>query len=395
MDNAVPLAGIQVVSVEQAIAAPLCSRQLAELGARVIKIERRGEGDFARAYDSRVKGQSSHFIWTNRCKESITLDLKQDAVAPVLERLLAETDVLIQNLAPSAAGRLGLSYEELQHRFPRLIVCNISGYGSSGPLATKKAYDLMVQAEAGFLSITGSPEHMAKSGISIADIAAGMQAYGAILAALIKRGKTGLGSRIDISMLEAMVEWMGFPLYYAYDGAPPPSRSGTDHASIFPYGAFRTGDDKIIMLGLQNEREWKVFCESVLDLPELASDRRFHSNSLRSEHRVVLKKLIENRFSEFTARQLMKKLDEARIACASVNDMDAVWNHPQLKALDRIVEIDSPAGRLKSFRSPVNNSSYQAVTGAVPAVGEHTDKILAELGFTAEQVALFRHQELI
>ena len=395
MDNSPPLAGTQVVSIEHAIAAPLCTRQLAELGARVIKIERRLTGDFARAYDTRVKGLSSHFVWTNRGKESLTLDLKKQPAQKILHKLLATSDILVQNLAPSAAARMGLAFEELHGRYPKLIVCNISGYGDSGPYADRKAYDLLVQAEAGFLSVTGTPDSMAKSGISIADISAGMQAHAAILAALIKRSRTGVGSKIDISMLEAMVEWMGFPLYYAYDGAQPPARTGTDHASIYPYGAFETGDGKVIMVGLQNEREWQVFCNDVLEQPELENDERFATNTLRSTNREQLKQIIQQKFALLSADQLVSKLDRARIACANVNDMAAVWDHPQLHALQRVVEIDTPNGPVKSFRSPGNNNTYQHQSAAVPDVGEHSDSILSELGFEDNDIVQLRAEEII
>lgn len=395
MDNSPPLAGIQVVSIEHAIAAPLCTRQLAELGARVIKIERRKTGDFARDYDSRVKGLSSHFVWTNRGKESVTLDLKKREAQRILHKLLERADILVQNLAPSAASRLGLGYENLLESYPQLIVCNISGYGESGPYADRKAYDLLVQAEAGFLSVTGTPDLMAKSGISIADIAAGMQAQAAILAALIKRSKTGSGCKINISMLEAMVEWMGFPLYYAYDGAEPPVRSGNDHASIYPYGAFTTSDEKIVMVGLQNEREWQVFCGEVLQQPDLTSDARFHTNSLRSNNREALRRIIQKQFSALSAEQLIAKLDQARIACANVNDMAAVWRHPQLRALQRIVEVGTPNGPVESFLPPGNNSSFQCQPGAVPDIGQHSVPILAELGFTENEIAHFETEEII
>ncbi|MCB1670523.1 MAG: CoA transferase [Pseudomonadales bacterium] len=395
MNSSAPLSGIQVISLEHAIAAPLCTRQLAELGARVIKIERRLTGDFARHYDSRVRGQSSHFVWTNRGKQSLTLDLKKQPARSILHRLLAGSDVLVQNLAPSATDRMGLTFDDLCASYPHLIVCNITGYGSSGPYADRKAYDLLVQAEAGFLSVTGDPDHLAKSGISIADIAAGMQAQAAILAALIKRSQTGAGSRIDISMLEAMVEWMGYPLYYAYDGASPPVRSGTDHASIYPYGAFRTGDGRTVIIGLQNEREWQTFCVEILELPELVTDRRFADNTGRSANRDALKSLIEQKFSQFTESRLAARLNQAKIACSTVNDMAAVWNHPQLLALQRLVEVDTPAGPVQGFRPPGNNNSYESVVGAVPALGGHTDAILAELGFSASEIDALRASEII
>lgn len=390
-----PLTGITVVALEHAIAAPLCTRQLADLGARVIKIERRGSGDFARHYDSRVKGQSSHFIWTNRSKQSMTLDLKHEVAGSILDKLLANADVLVQNLAPGATRKLGLSYSELRLRFPRLIVCNISGYGDAGPYRSKKAYDLLVQAEAGFLSITGSGDTMAKSGISIADIAAGTQAHSAILAALIQRSKTGTGSDINISMLEAMVEWMGFPLYYAYDGAEPPARAATDHASIYPYGAFSTGDDKIIMLGLQNEREWQVFCRDVIEQEALISDVRFKTNTLRSENRQQLRDIIQRVFAAMTAPQLSAKLDATQIAYASVNDMQAVWEHPQLHALKRIVEIETPQGTVLNFKPPGNNSSFEAKLGPVPDLGQHTRQILTELGFDIVHIDEFYRQDVV
>ncbi|PCJ17542.1 MAG: CoA transferase [SAR86 cluster bacterium] len=387
--NSAPLSGITIVSLEHAIAAPLCTRQLAELGARVIKIERRETGDFARHYDDRVKGQSSHFIWTNRSKLSMTLDLKHELAPSILDKLLSEADVFVQNLAPGAVKKMGLSYSDLHTQHPNLIVCNISGYGDEGPYKSKKAYDLLVQAEAGFLSITGTDEVMTKSGISIADIAAGMQAHSAILAALIQRSKTGEGSRIDISMLEAMVEWMGFPLYYAYEGASPPARSGADHASIYPYGAFNTTDNKVIMLGLQNEREWESFCRDVLADESLIADSRFENNALRSGNREELRDIIQTLFSTLNAEEIIKKLEAAQIAFANVNDMQDVWNHPQLKALNRIIETETPQGTVKSLKPPGNNSSYESSLGSVPALGEQTREILESLGFEAGEIENF------
>ena len=393
--NQAPLAGINVLAIEQAIAAPLCTRQLAELGARVIKVERRETGDFARHYDGRVNGLCSHFVWTNRSKQSLTLDLKHPSALDILFRILPKTDVLVQNLAPSATDRLGLGWGTLHDQFPRLILCNISGYGSAGPYADKKAYDLLVQAEAGFLSVTGTPDDMVKSGISIADIAAGMQAHSAILAALIQRSRTETGSCIDVSLLEAMVEWMGYPLYYAYDGAEPPPRSGADHASIYPYGAFAAADGKLIMLGLQNEREWQAFCEQVLSRADLATDPRFHDNAARSEHRDELKTIIQRQFDSWPAMQITAKLDEAKIAYAHINDMKSVWQHPQLKSLRRIMEIDTANGPVKVFRPPGNNSSFEPVLNPVPDLGEHTDSILVEFGFNSEEIAEFRKQQVI
>ncbi len=385
-----PLDGLLVIALEHAIAAPLCTRQLAELGARVIKIERREQGDFARYYDDRVKGLCSHFVWTNRSKESLTLDLKHPAAAGILARLLTRADVLVQNLAPSAAARMGLGYEALATDYPQLIVCNITGYGEEGPYSSKKAYDLLVQAEAGFLSVTGSAEDPAKSGISIADIAAGTQAHTAILAALLQRQRTGSGCRIDISMLEAMVEWMGFPLYYAYDRQQAPVRSGADHASIYPYGVFRSGDDKLLMLGIQNEREWVAFCELVLGNAALAEDSRFVSNTLRSENRKELQELIQQSFSAKTAAEIRASLDAAAIANASANDMAAVWDHPQLRALRRFVEVDTPVGTVTALQPPGHSSAYDPRLAAVPALGEHTGAILEDLGYSEAEIAEFR-----
>lgn len=381
-----PLDGVTVVSLEHAIAAPLCTRQLAELGARVIKIERRESGDFARYYDTRVNGQSSHFVWTNRSKRSLTLDLKHPTAKSILQRLLASADILVQNLAPGAAAKLGLGFTQLHPQFDKLIVCNISGYGNTGPYQQKKAYDLLVQAEAGFLSVTGTPETMAKSGISIADIAAGSQAYAAILAALLQRARTGLGSEITISMLEAMAEWMGFPMYYAYQGAAPPVRAGADHASIFPYGAFTSRDQKSIMLGLQNEREWQGFCAKILQQPELVSDIRFHNNAARSSNREPLRKIIEATFSTLDFPQIAERLDNAQLAYACINDMQAVWEHPQLLALQRFIEFETPAGQVTGLKPPGGNSSYEPAIGAVPGLGEHTREELGGLGFSEGEI---------
>ena len=390
-----PLDGLLVIALEHAIAAPLCTRQLAELGARVVKIERREQGDFARHYDDRVQGLCSHFVWTNRSKESMTLDLKHEASGDILSRLLGKADVLVQNLAPNAAARMGLGYGDLHPVYPRLIVCNITGYGSEGPYASKKAYDLLVQAEAGFLSVTGSAEQPVKSGISIADIAAGMQAHAAVLAALLQRQRTGEGSCIDISMLEAMVEWMGFPLYYAYGGKSAPVRSGADHASIYPYGVFKSGDDSLLMLGIQNEREWQAFCDKVLGDPALASDARFATNTLRSDNREQLKEIIQQRFDQKTSGEICAGLDEAQIANASANDMESVWQHPQLHALRRFIEVDTPAGSVSTLQPPGHNNSYEPAVSAVPAIGEHTNTILADLGYSPAEVDELRNRLVI
>jgi crotonobetainyl-CoA:carnitine CoA-transferase CaiB-like acyl-CoA transferase len=375
-----PLDGITVVSLEHAIAAPFCTRQLADLGARVIKIERPGRGDFARDYDQRTRGLASHFVWVNRSKESLTLDLKQPEAMQILCQLLESADVMVQNLAPGAAARMGLSWEALSAAHPKLIVCDISGYGGDGPYRDKKAYDLLIQSEAGFLSVTGTPEEPSKSGNSIADIAAGMYAYSSILAALLQRGRTGLGSHIDVSMLEALGEWMSFPLYYTYDGAPPPPRNGASHATIYPYGPFATGDGRTVMLGLQNEREWVAFCQSVLRQPQLATDPRFASNTLRNDNRAALAALVLQTFSTLTAAQLVERLETAQIANAQVNAMADVWAHPQLAARGRFTQVESTAGPLQVLLPPGVNSSFSYRMDPIPAVGEHTESILRELG---------------
>ena len=385
-----PLDGITVISLEHAIAAPFCTRQLADLGARVIKVERPGAGDFARAYDTRVRGQASHFVWTNRSKESLTLDLKQPGALAVLRELLKDADVLVQNLAPGAAARMGLSFEALSPTHPKLIVCDISGYGEDGPYRDKKAYDLLIQSEAGMLSITGTPEAPSKAGNSMADISAGMYAYTNILSALLLRGKTGQGSHIDVSMLEALGEWMGYPLYYAFEGAPPPPRTAASHASIYPYGPFAAGDGGTVMLGLQNEREWKVFCEVVLADAALASDARFCTNALRNENRAQLQQLILGVFATMSTAEVEARLDKAQIANARMNDMAGVWAHPQLKARQRWQTVGSPAGDIPALLPPGRNNRYDYRMDAVPAVGEHTEAILRELGLDDAAVQALR-----
>ena len=385
-----PLDGITVLTLEHAIAAPFCTRQLADLGARVIKVERPGVGDFARDYDDRVSGLASHFVWTNRSKQSITLDIKQAAARKILEKLLVGVDVLVQNLAPGAAARLGLSFDALHAKFPQLIVCDISGYGSNGPYRDKKAYDLLIQSESGFLSVSGTPDEPTKAGVSIADIAAGMYAYTNILAALIQRGRTGQGCAIDISMLESMAEWMSFPMYYAYLGAPAPARAGASHATIYPYGPFPAGDGKIVMLGLQNEREWAQFCEKVMQQPALAQDPRFASTALRSAARRELYDLICAEFSKLTAEQVIQRLDDAQIANAMLNDMQGLWQHAQLQARERWVEVMSPSGALPALKPPGAGSAWDARMDPIPALGEHTVNILHELGYNDADITALR-----
>lgn len=380
-----PLDGITVVSLEHAIAAPFCTRHLADLGARVIKIERPGQGDFARGYDDRANGLSSHFLWVNRSKESLAIDVKSADGMAVLRALLAKADVLVQNLSPGAAARLGLSHADLKAAHPKLIVCNISGYGADGPHRDRKAYDALIQAEAGLLSITGSEDAPAKSGISIADIAAGTYAYSSILAALLARAKTGEGSEIDISMLECMAEWMGYPLYYAFDGASPPPRTGAAHASIYPYGPFGVGDGGAVFLSIQNPREWVAFCEKVLEQPELADDGRFATNTARNANRAAVDAAVDEVFSRLTVDEVEARLDEAGIANARVNDMPGLWAHPQLAARGRWVDVDTPVGPMPALLPPGIPAGMAPRMDPVPAIGAHNAAIMEELGLKRGQ----------
>lgn len=371
-----PLKGITVVSLEQAIAAPFATRQLADLGARVIKVERPDAGDFARSYDERVAGLSSHFVWCNRSKESLAVDLKSDRGLTIVRTLIARADVLVQNLAPGATQRLSLDFASLHRQHPRLIVCDISGYGLGGPDRDRKAYDLLIQAESGFLSITGTPDEVAKAGCSIADIAAGMYAYTNVLAALMDRERTGEGRHIDISMLEAMAEWMGFPMYYGYRGAPPPPRVGAAHATIAPYGPFRTADGDVL-IGIQNEREWQAFCNRVLQRAEVALDPRFLSNPLRVTHRDALNTVVDEVLSHLSTSDVSARLDQAKIANARINDVAGLWSHRQLTARNRWTRVGTPGGSIPALIPP---GMSEASMGPVPALGEHTQAILAELG---------------
>ena len=385
-----PLAGLTVVTLEHAIAGPFATRQLADLGARVIKVERPGSGDFARGYDARVRGLASHFVWTNRSKESVTLDVKHPDAAKALERLvLDKADVVVQNLAPGAAARLGLGFDRLSAMKPEIIVCDISGYGADGPYRDKKAYDLLIQSEAGFLSVTGTPEEPSKAGPSIADIAAGMYAYTNILAALLQRAQTGKGRHIDVSMLESLAEWTSYPLYYAFDGAPPPPRTGAAHATIYPYGPFPTGDGGTVMMGLQNEREWVSFCQIVLQRPELAADPRFAGNARRVAERDALRQLIVDAFAASTAPQVLERLEAAKIANARVNTMHDVWQHPQLAARARWREVGTSAGPVPALLPP-GSWDVEPRMDPVPALGEHTDDVLVELGYDAQEIHALR-----
>ena len=389
-----PLDGIKVIALEHAIAAPFATRQLADLGARVIKIERPGKGDFARSYDTRARGMSSHFVWTNRSKESLTLDLKSSEGMDVLSKLIEGADVLVQNLAPGAADRMGLGFETLHEIHSELIVCNISGYGPDGPETNRKAYDLLVQAEAGFLSITGTDAKPSKAGISVADIAAGMYAYTNILAALLQRGKTGLGIEINISMLEALAEWIGYPMYYATDGAEPPARAGAAHATIFPYGPFMAGDGKEVMFGLQNDREWAVFCRDILDAPALETDPRFESNHARAANKLDLTAIIMAAFSEWNAEEVIVRLTAAGIANARMNDMAGLWAHPQIRARDRWREVSTPIGPMPALLPP-GGIGAEPRMDAIPAMGEHSRAILEELGIDSASIEALSKARII
>ena len=390
-----PLANITVVTVEQAVAAPFATRQLADLGARVIKIERPGSGDFARAYDATVKGLSSYFVWLNRSKESITLDLKTPGGQEIFDRLLARADVFVQNVAPGAAGRLGTSAAELRRRFSKLIVCSVTGYGTGGPYTDRKAYDLLVQSEVGLVSLTGPPEHPSKAGISVADIAAGMYAYSGILTALLARAASGQGAVVDVSLFDALGEWMSAPAYYAAYGGSAPARSGAHHASIAPYGPVTTRDDHAIYLAVQNASEWKRLCEAVLQQPELADDERFRTNPLRVANRAALDTAIAAVTRELSSSELVARLDAAGIAHATMSTMAEFVAHPQLTARGRWRDIDTPAGPIRALLPPVSIDESDPVMGAVPALGEHTDAILAELGFSAKAIAAWREEGTI
>lgn len=391
-----PLEGITVVTLEHAIAAPFATRQLADLGARIIKVERPGVGDFARGYDERVNGLASHFVWVNRSKESLTLDVKHPEAQTLLKRLILEqADIVIQNLAPGAATRLGLGYEELSALKPEIILCDISGYGNDGPYRDKKAYDLLIQSESGFLSVTGTEAEPSKAGPSIADIAAGMYAYSSILAALLQRQKTGRGQHLDISMLESLVEWMNYPLYYAMNGATPPRRTGASHATIYPYGPFPVGDGNTIMLGLQNEREWLAFCDKVLLQPTLAKEERFSSNSRRSAARDELRQIIVDVFAPLTVGQVVERLEHAQIANARVNDMQAVWEHPQLKARKRWRSVNTAKGMIPALLPPGSWQDAEPRMDPVPALGEHSEAILSALGCTPDKIHELRQAGVI
>lgn len=380
-----PLKGITVVSLEQAVAAPFATRQLADLGARVIKVER-PEGDFARNYDQAVHGMSSIFVWLNRSKESLTLNLKEARDKEILEEIISKADVFVQNLAPGAVDRLGFSPEELQKKYPKLIICNISGYGASGPYKDKKAYDLLIQCESGLMSITGTKDSPSRSGISIADIAAGMYAYSGILTALIARNQTNKGTVVEVSMLEALSEWMGYPLLYSEYGDLPLERTGASHAIIYPYGPFKVKDGNQVFLAIQNDREWKKFCEGIINDPSLTRDSRFDTNSKRVQYKEALKTIIEEVFQNSSAEEVVSRLEGLGIANANLNTLKEVIDHPQLKYRERWREIDSPVGSIKTLIPPVTSKDFEVVMDAVPKAGEHTEAILKEFGFDLDKI---------
>ncbi|MCL6594840.1 MAG: CoA transferase [Firmicutes bacterium] len=385
-----PLDGVTVVALEQAVAAPFATRQLADLGARVVKVERPDGGDFARRYDETVQGLASYFVWLNRSKESLTLDLKHPEAALLLERLFARADVVVHNLSPGAARRLNLEAAALRARWPRLVVCTISGYGSGGPSSDRKAYDLLIQAETGLLSLTGTPQTPVKVGISVADIAAGMYAFSGILAALLERERTGEGASLEVSMLEALGEWVSHAAYYAVYSGADPERTGAHHASIAPYGPFRVGDGNAVYLAVQNEREWVRLCTEVLGRPELAEDERFRTNPRRAAHRDELAALIEESFAACSLEEVQRRLDQATIAYSRMNTVRAFWEHPQLSARGRWREVASPAGPVRAPLPPLGWGDWEPRMGPVPALGEHTDAILAELGLAPDEIRRLR-----
>ena len=390
---AAPLSGIVVIALEQAVAVPFATRQLADLGARVIKIERPGTGDFARAYDTTVRGLASHFVWLNRGKESLTLDLKRDEARDVLARLLGRADVFVQNLAPGAADRLGLGTPQLRGAYPRLIACGLSGYGTTGPYANKKAYDLLAQSEVGLVSITGTEDTPSKVGLSIADIAGGMYVYSGVLTALLQRTRTGQGTMFEVSLFEALGEWMGYAMYYSMGGAPPP-RTGASHATIAPYGPYKTRDGQVIF-GIHNNREWATFARDVLKRPALADDPRFQSNHHRVTNRAVMDEEINGAFAELSTAEVIQRLDAAQIANARMNTLDQFIAHPQLAARDAWRDVASSAGAIPALVPPVRMEGVEPVMGAIPALGEHTGSILSELGYPASTVDRWRADGIV
>lgn len=390
-----PLEGITVVALEQAVAAPLATRHLADLGARVIKIERPDSGDFARQYDDTVQGMASHFVWLNRSKESMTLDLKNETGREILLNLLKQADIFIYNLAPGAVDRLGFDYERLQEEFPQLIVCEISGYGRGGPYSNKKAYDLLIQCEAGLTSITGTEDTPSKVGISIADIASGMYAFSSIMTALLMRHQTSRGTFIEISMLEALGEWMGYPYYFSEYGGVEPKRTGASHATIYPYGAFTAGDGNSVFFGLQNDREWQNFCRVVLGKTDLSVNPRYFSNANRYKYASEIKAEIEAVFNQLTADEIVTRLDAAQIANARLNQVREFAHHRQLEARNRWQDIATPAGSVRALLPPGSIRGCKISMGAVPMLGEHTRAILTDLGWSTDSIEQLNHEGVV
>ncbi|WP_229877259.1 CaiB/BaiF CoA transferase family protein [Streptomyces bluensis] len=391
-----PLDGITVVTVEQAVAAPFATRQLADLGARVIKVERVDGGDFARGYDTAAGGLASHFVWCNRGKESIALDLKDPRGLEVVRRLVADADVFVQNLAQGAAARLGLDAATLCAAHPRLVAVDISGYGASGPYADKRAYDMLVQCEAGLVSVTGTPEQPVKAGIPAADIAAAMYAFSGVLAALVRRGATGRGGPVEVSMLEALAEWMGHPLHHTMHGGTPPARTGLGHAVIAPYDAYATADGGRVLLSVQNDREWRRLAEQVLKRPELGTDPAFATNAARVERRARTDELVAGALSALDTDEALARLEAAGIACARLRDLHEVAEHPQLAARERWREVGTPVGPLKALLPPVTLPGGGAARmGAVPALGEHTVALLRAVGMTDDEIAALRREGVV
>jgi len=388
-----PLSGVVVVALEQAVAVPFATRQLADLGARVIKIERPGTGDFARGYDTTVRGLASHFVWLNRSKESLTLDLKRDEARDVIAKLLRRADVFVQNLAPGAAERLGLGVKELRASYPQLIACGLSGYGTTGPYANKKAYDLLVQSETGLVSITGTKQTPSKVGLSIADIAGGMYVYSGVLTALLQRARTGEGTSFEVSLFEALGEWMGYAMYYSFGGAPP-ARTGASHAAIAPYGPYKTSDGQVIF-GIHNNREWAIFCRDVLERPALGDDERFQGNHLRVANRAAMDAEINGVFAALQTADVIRRLDAAQIANARMNTLDEFIEHPQVKARGSWRTVGSTVGSLPALIPPVRMEGVDPVMGGIPGLGEHTDSILAELGFSPSAIEAWRRQQIV
>ncbi|MFE7762430.1 CaiB/BaiF CoA transferase family protein [Streptomyces sp. NPDC057438] len=391
-----PLDGITVVAVEQAVAAPFATRQLADLGARVIKVERVDGGDFARGYDTAARGLASHFVWCNRGKESLALDLKDPRGLAVVTRLVADADVFVQNLAQGAAARLGLDAATLCAAHPRLVAVDISGYGASGPYADKRAYDMLVQCEAGLVSVTGTPEQPVKAGIPAADIAAGMYAFSGVLAALVRRGTTGRGGPVEVSMLEALAEWMGHPLHHTLHGGTAPARTGLGHAVIAPYDAYATADGGRVLLSVQNDREWRRLAERVLGRPELADDPAFATNPARVRRRERTDELVATALGELDTVTALERLEAAGIACARLRDVTEVAEHPQLAARDRWRDVASPVGPLRALLPPITlPGGDEARMGAVPALGEHTGSLLRAAGMTDEEIAALRRDGVV